>query len=205
VRWLRLGLDALELDRMVVVVQDWGGPIGVLAACDARAHLDAMVVMNTGFGPPKKDLKPTLFHRISHLPVVSEILFRGLGFPQIGLGMAQGDRSSIRGKVSRAYRYPLRDRRTNNAPLALARMVPNHPDHPSIPQLRRSQEELESFAGPVALVWGTRDPILGRLIHRLKRQRPDARVTETEAGHFLQEEVPGEIAEAIRWAVAESA
>ena len=50
---------------------------------------------------------------------------------------------------------------------------------------------------PIALVWGTRDPILGRVINHLERPRPDAQVTRTAAGHFLQEEVPDQLADAI--------
>jgi pimeloyl-ACP methyl ester carboxylesterase len=33
---------------------------------------------------------------------------------------------------------------------------------------------------------------------------PEARVTITDAGHFLQEEVPGEVADAIRFVARES-
>ena len=56
-------------------------------------------------------------------------------------------------------------------------------------------------AGPAdglsVLLWGVKDPILGRLLRRTARALPQAPVTETGAGHFLQEEVPDEIAEAI--------
>ena len=84
------------------------------------------------------------------------------------------------------------------APLALARMVPNGPEHPSIPALSRCQNLVETFDGPTAIVWGDRDPVLGRVRRHVQRLLPDARVTVTNAGHFLQEEVPGEIAAAIR-------
>ena len=42
-----------------------------------------------------------------------------------------------------------------------------------------------------------RDPILARILDPMKAMFPHARVTETQAGHFLQEEVPVEIAAAI--------
>jgi haloalkane dehalogenase len=113
------------------------------------------------------------------------------------LHLSQGDRSSIRGDIARAYRWPLRKRSDRAAPLALARMVPDSLDHGSVPALRRSQAVFETAQVPVALVWGTRDPILGRVINHLVRLRPDATVTRTEAGHFLQEEVPDQLADAI--------
>jgi haloalkane dehalogenase len=49
----------------------------------------------------------------------------------------------------------------------------------------------------MALVWGMRDPILGRALWRHEREFPQAVVTRTEAGHFLQEEVPEALAAAV--------
>ena len=42
-----------------------------------------------------------------------------------------------------------------------------------------------------------RDPILGRALKGVRELFPDATVVETDAGHFLQEEVPEELAAAI--------
>ena len=47
------------------------------------------------------------------------------------------------------------------------------------------------------LVWGMRDPILAQGLEPMRSQFPDAPVVETQTGHFLQEEVPAEIAAAI--------
>ena len=46
--------------------------------------------------------------------------------------------------------------------------------------------------------------MLGKVLRRIKRALPDAEVTITDAGHFLQEEVPVEIAAAIKRVVARS-
>ena len=40
--------------------------------------------------------------------------------------------------------------------------------------------------------------MLGGVLRHLERELPTARVTRTDAGHFLQEEVPAELAAAIR-------
>lgn len=108
------------------------------------------------------------------------------------------------GDIGRAYRYPLRHVRDRVAPLALARMVPDSLAHPSVPVLERCQAFVESFTGPAAIVWGERDPILGRVSKRVARALPGAKVTMTQAGHFLQEEVPDEIAAAITWVAAQT-
>lgn len=193
-------IDGLGLERLVFVGQDWGGPIGLRALADRPQHLAGLVLMNTGVGPPNPDFRPTTFHRFANRPVVSPLAFRLFGFPQRILHKVQGDPGSIRGVVARAYRYPLRGWRSNAAPLALARMVPDALDHPSVAGLARCKELVEEHArreAPAALVWGDRDPILGRLRKRTERLLPYAPVTRTEAGHFLQEEVPEEIAGAI--------
>jgi cis-3-alkyl-4-acyloxetan-2-one decarboxylase len=197
-RWLGALIDALDLRDLVFVGQDWGGPIGLRALADRPDRLAGMVVLNTVVGPPKPDFKPTAFHRFARVPLLSDAVFRLGRFPQVGLHLAQGDRRSIRGSVARAYRYPLRRVRDNVAPLALARMVPDTFSHPSIEPLRRCQALVEAFRGPTAIVWGDRDPILGSVRGWIEKLLPDAEVTRTTAGHFLQEEVPEPIAAAVR-------
>lgn len=194
-RWMGAAIDQLAPGPLVVVAQDWGAPISLLAMSSRRERLRGLVLGNTGISPPHPQFKPTLFHRLSQLPVASDVLFRGLGFPLRALHLSQGDRSSIRGDVARAYRWPL-DRGTP-APLALARMVPDSLNHPSVESLEKTHELFATLEAPISLVWGTRDPILGRVINHLERTRPDAKITRTQAGHFLQEEVPNELADAI--------
>lgn len=196
--WLRALVRALDLRDVVLVGQDWGGPIGVLAFAEERARLAGLVVLNTGLGPPRTGFRPTFFHRLSHVPLLSDALFRGLAFPQCCLTAIQGRRTSILGANALAYLWPLRAVRDRTAPLALARMVPNRPDHPSLAPLARVRDAAAAWDGPAAIVWGDRDPILGRLRGRTERLLPRATVTRTDAGHFLQEEVPEAIAAAIR-------
>ena len=197
--WLGTMLDTVAPGPLVLAAQDWGGPIGLHAMASRMSRLRGIVLGNTAVGPPAKGFKRTLFHRLSQLPVASDLLFRAAGFPLGVLHLSQGDRSSIKGDVARAYRWPLQRASDRAAPLALARMVPDNADeHVSIPALRISQFTFETAEVPVHLVWGTRDPILGRVVNHLARLRPDAEVTRTEAGHFLQEEVPVPLADANR-------
>jgi len=196
-RWMAALIERLDLPDLVFVGQDWGGPIG-LRALATTGRMAGLVVMNTVVGPPRPGFRPAAFHRFARMPVVSDVAFRLLPFPQIALFTAQGDKASIRGEVARAYRFPLRRIEDRAAPLALARMVPDSPEHPSIAPLRVCQALVEGFGGPSAIVWGERDPILGRVRSWIERLLPRAEVTRTQAGHFLQEEVPGAIAAAIR-------
>jgi haloalkane dehalogenase len=196
--WLGNLVDALDLRDVLLVVQDWGGPIGLRAFADRSERLRGLVILNTVVGPPRPGFRPTSFHRLARMPVVSDVAFRVFGLPQNALHLAQGDKQSIRGDVARAYRLPLKRGRARGTPLALARMVPDSMNHPSIAGLERCQQLVESFRGPTAIVWGDRDPVLGRVRRHLERLLPNAPTTVTQAGHFLQEEVPDEIAAAIR-------
>ena len=130
--------------------------------------------------------------------MVSTLAFRVLGYPQRSLHRAQGDSASIQGAVARAYRWPLEWAKGNAAPLALARMVPDSQLHESIEPLQRCEAFARTFKGPCEIVWGDRDPVLGLAFNRVHALLPGARVTHTDGGHFLQEEVSEVIAEAIR-------
>jgi haloalkane dehalogenase len=195
--WLGELVDALDLEDLILVAQDWGGPIGMLAMSTRRERLGGIVLGNTAVSEPRKGFRATAFHRFSQTPIVSDLAFRVLGFPQIALKFAQGDKSSISGDVARAYKWPLRSIADRAAPLALARMVPDTMDHPSIEPLVRVREFYAEVEVPVRLVWGTNDPILGGVLGWARKLRPDAAVVETKAGHFLQEEVPDELADAV--------
>lgn len=206
--WLGALLDGLAgeggLEGLVFVAHDWGGAIGLRALADRPSLLRGLVLLNTVVSPPRPGFRPTSFHRLARLPLLSDLLFRGFAFPQALLHRVQGDPTSISGDVARAYRFPLAGLRNSAAPLALARMVPDSLEHPSVVPLRRCQELVQGFRGPSAIVWGDRDPILGRVRSWVQKLLPGARVTATPAGHFLQEEVPDEIADAVRFVAAAS-
>lgn len=190
-------VEAVGLKDILLVVQDWGGPMGVWMAARSGGRVTGLVVLNTSVLTPRS-FKATAFHRFSRWPVVSDVAFRGFNFPVPVLGRTQGDARSISGDVAKAYAWPLRHVVDRAAPLALARMVPDGEGHPTVAELEAGDAWMRGFTGPAELVWGLKDPILGRALKRHREALPHARVTETQAGHFLQEEVPGDIAAALR-------
>ncbi len=200
--WIGSLIDRLELDGLVFVGQDWGGPIGLHALSSRLDRVAGMVILNTVPGPPREGFRATAFHRFARSRL-ADVVFR-LGFPQNTMFMAQGDKTSIVGRAALGYWWPLRHLRDRVAPLALARLVPDDMSHPSLPALRVCQETITRFTGPIAVVWGDRDPVLGSVVRHVERLLPHAKVTHTPAGHFLQEEVPREIAEAVRDVVRRS-
>jgi haloalkane dehalogenase len=172
-------VEALDLHDITIAGQDWGGPVIAVTAARNRERIHGAVFASTAIRVP------------------SDLFFRVFNFPVPFLGFMQGDRSSIGPAERRAYKYPLRKVKDRIAPLALARLVPSSLDSPTIETLREIEDWAQTFAGPVRLVWGMRDPILKRAVWGARKLFPDAEVVETDAGHFLQEEVPEELAEAI--------
>ncbi|RMG26764.1 MAG: alpha/beta fold hydrolase, partial [Bacteroidetes bacterium] len=186
--WIGGVLDQLALQRLIFVGQDWGGPIGLHALSQRPGLMQGLVLLNTMTRPPKPNFRPTAFHRFARMPLISDLVFRGLGYPQRWLHIAQGDPGSIRGQVAKAYHYPLRGLKNNLAPLALARMVPNSQQHPSVSQLREVESYLKTFEGPASIIWGLKDPVLGRAMSAHTKLLPHASAIKTQAGHFIQEE-----------------
>lgn len=201
--WISALLDQLELDSVVAVVQDWGGPIGLHVLSRRPGLMKGLVVMNTSLGPPKEGFKPTLFHRVFSTSA-GALGSRLTGFPQNWLGFSQDDRKSISGAVRKSYVYPLRRKGNRDTFISLVRMVPDTMDHPSVPLLREVADFVEDYDGPAAIVWGENDPVLGRLRRRHERALPQAKVTITQAGHFVQEEASEEIAAAIKSVISQT-
>jgi haloalkane dehalogenase len=191
-------VDGLGLEGFVACGQDWGGPIACGAAERLPDRVGGLVLGNTAVLRPARPFRPKAFHRFSHMPVVSDAVFRGLLFPVPVMDRVQGDRRSIGLVEKAAYAWPLRSPLDRAGGLALARMVPNGEDHPSTAVMDRIGAFVEGFQGPAALLWGRRDPILGRGLKRHREALPQASVRECDAGHFTQEEVPELWAEAIR-------
>ena len=197
-RWMNAVLRTLDLTDAVYVGQDWGGPVGMGALSLSPGVLKGAVVMNTGFRAPRAPMDLSSAHALVKTPLVGELVVEALSsvfFTR--LAQVQGDPATMPPEVMDLYRRPLEDSGNAKATLALMRMVADGPDHASSPALRHIERYVEGLDIPVELVWGMNDPILGRGLPFMQKMFPTAPVTETEAGHFLQEEVPEIIAAAL--------
>ncbi|MEM9740079.1 MAG: alpha/beta fold hydrolase [Pseudomonadota bacterium] len=199
-RWMNSVLEQLALQEVVYVGQDWGGPVGMGALALSPGKLKGMVAMNTSFGTPKEEIEFSEIHTRVATPVVGELLLEVFVSVFDNLSGLQGDPASITADVSALYGSPVKDSGNMKAPLALMRMVPSGPNHPSAQTAVAFEDYANGLDIPVEIIWGMSDPILGEGtpgLSSMKQMFPDARVLETQAGHFLQEEVPEEIAAAV--------
>lgn len=196
--WMAKFFSTIEEEKIGLVVHDWGGMIGIAGAMKAGKKIDGLVVMNTAITAPKDGFKPTWFHSLSQVPLISSFLFRGLNFPLSFLNRFASVPGSFDSEAMKAYKYPLRKFKNNCAPLALARMVPNSMHHPSVSLEQEIETYLSSYDGPAQIVWGMNDPVMWKLRRRTSRLLPQAKVVKTQAGHFVQEETPEEVITAIK-------
>ena len=197
-RWMNSVLKTLNLTEVVFVGQDWGGPVGMGALSLSPDVLKGAVVMNTGVRAPRVPMDLSRAHALVKTPLVGELLVEAMSplfFTR--LAEVQGDPATMPPPVMDLYRRPLQDSGNAKATLALMRMVADGPDHASSPALRDIERYVERLDIPAELVWGMNDPILARGLPVMQKILPTAPVTETEAGHFLQEEVPEIIAAAV--------
>ena len=197
-RWMNRVLTTLDLTEVVYAGQDWGGPVGMGALSLSPGVLKGVLVMNTGFRAPRKPMDLSRAHALVKTPLVGELVVEALSpvfFTR--LAQVQGDPATMPPEVMDLYRRPLEDSGNGKATLALMRMVADGPDHASSPALGDIERYVEGLDIPAELVWGMNDPILGRGLPFMQKMFPTAPVTETEAGHFLQEEVPEIIAAAL--------
>ena len=195
--WINKVLKELELKELVYAGQDWGGPIGMGALSLSPELLKGAVLLNTGFNAPKvnADLSPA--HALVKTPVIGELLLEVIFSIFERLKSVQGNPDSWTSEVAELYGRPVYESGNSKAPLAMMRMVPDGPNHQSAPSMRRIEEYVNTLEIPAEIVWGENDPILGRALPIMQQNFPNARLTTTTAGHFLQEEVPNEIAEAL--------
>lgn len=197
-RWINSVLAQLKLEELVYAGQDWGGPVGMGALALSPDLLKGAVVLNTGLNAPteKMDLSPA--HARVKTPVVGELMLEVFVSIFDQLPRMQGDPASMPDEVTELYGRPVLESGNAKAPLAMMRMVTDGPDHPSAEQMRLIERYVQGLDIPAEIVWGMNDPILAKGLPNMKQNFPEAPVTETQAGHFLQEEVPVEISAALQ-------
>ena len=197
IRWIHAALAQLQLQELVYVGQDWGGPVGMGALGRMPGTVKGAVILNTGFGAPTEKRDISSVHAMLKRPLVGELIAETMDKMFSSLPGVQGDPESLSDSVLKLYQQPLLDAGNIKAPLAMARMVPDGPEHESAAAFREVEAYASTLDIPAEIVWGSKDPILGAMLPNTHAFFPDAPLTKTDAGHFLQEEVPEQIAAAI--------
>jgi len=187
----------LDLKKVTLVMQDWGGPIGLGFATRHPERVKALVVMNTWAfrirqGTP---LHPLLEQ--FRIPGVGEALVQGVNlFVEGFLPAGIHQREKITDAMMQAYRAPFPDFNSRAPVLAFPRDIPVGDEHPSTATMGAIEDRLNALDVPMLIVWGMRDIALPSALIDLRwlKYFPRAEVHRLEnAGHFLQEDEPDRI------------
>jgi haloalkane dehalogenase len=176
---------ALGLEQVALLVHDWGGLIGLRWACDHPDAVTALVIADTGFFPEGRwhGLARTL-QTEGEGEQVMENMTREL----FAAGIRQVTPSMPDDAIDEFYKaYGDADRK--QAQLDLYRSG-------EFAKLERYRGSLAALQVPTLIVWGAKDefaPVGGG--HRFEKEIPGSRlVVLDQAGHFLMEDEPVQVA-----------
>lgn len=193
-------MDALELRDVTLVMQDWGGPIGLGWAVDHPERVKRLAILNTwAFRiPAGSRINPLL--ELFRQPAIGEALVQGLNLFVEGFLPAGIWRKDVLDEVMPAYRAPFADWNSRIATLKFPRDIPVGDDHPSTPAMGYIQDNLSKLKVPTIIAWAMQDPAFpAQLLDVWKAVFPHAEAHALkDASHFLQEDAPEEIVGYIR-------
>ena len=191
VEWMRaLAFDVLELHRVTLVGQDWGGLIGLRLAAEHPDRFGRIVVANTGL--PTGDVPmPEIWWRfreaIQNTPTLN-----------IGWFVQSGCRRPMSDAVRAGYDAPFPDDSYCAGPRAMPSLIPTTPDDPAAPANRSAWAALRASPTPMLVAFSDGDPITGAMAPIFQREMRGAQGREhpviRDAGHFVQEDAGEELA-----------
>jgi len=181
-------LERLELERVHLVVHDWGGAIGMGWARRHPERVASITALNTAAFPGGRMPRRIALCRA---PLLGPFAMRYLGaFEKPAVRMATS-KVALEPLVRRGYLGPYRGAARRRAIAGFVLDIPMSPSHPTHAELAATGEAVRGFADrPTQLVWGERDfCFTPRFREQWLERLPDAEVTTfDEAGHYLFED-----------------
>jgi tRNA(adenine34) deaminase len=175
-------VERLDLRDIVLVVQDWGGLLGLTLPMEDPQRYRGLLVMNTTLGTGDAPLSPGFL-------AWREMCAKN---PEFGVGrlFARGN-PHLGPEECAAYDAPFPDAGHRAALRAFPPMVPDHPEADGAAISRQAREFLATrWEGRTMMAVGAQDPVLGEPVMQALRAQirncPEPMVLP-HAGHFVQE------------------
>ncbi len=186
-------VEKLDLNNIVLVVQDWGGLLGLTLPMAAPVRYQGLLVMNTLLATGDLPLSPGFLgwrEMCAKNPAFDIARLFARGNPQMSA------------EECAAYMAPYPDAGHRAATRAFPAMVPEFPDSDGAHVSREAREFWQSrWAGQTLMAIGAADPVLGlpamKALQSTIRNCPEPMVLP-EAGHFVQEHGQSIAAAAVR-------
>ena len=190
VAWMRQFLETLDLEAITLFCQDWGSLIGLRLVAEHPERF-ARVALGNGGLPTGDEQFPRAFR-------VWRAFARFSPWFPIGRILQAGTVKTLSPAEIAAYDAPFPSARYKAGARAFPRLVPTEPDNAASAANRRAWEALARFAKPFLTTFSNRDPITRGGERPFQKGVPGAQGQEhlkiKNAGHFLQEDKPEELA-----------
>lgn len=181
--------ETLNLERITMVVHDWGGAIGMGFAGRHPDKIERFVIFNTAAFRSKTIPFSIALCRI---PVFGALAVRGLnGFVEVAQFRAIFDRDRLKSPVRQGYVDPYDSWKNRVAIHRFVQDIPMSPSHPSWATLTQVEEGLAQFADtPMVIIWGDDDFCFDtEFRHEWERRFPKAKVwSMPDASHYVVED-----------------
>jgi haloalkane dehalogenase len=188
-------LESLDLQDITLVVNDWGGPIGLSYAINHPDRIKHIVITNTWMWSVKSDWYYQGFSRFMGGLIGRWLIRRYNFFATTVMRMAYGDRSKLTPEIHRHYLMALSDPAQRKGCWVFPGQIIGASNWLADLWARR-----EALEGKVKLIaWGMKDiAFREKELNRWAGQFPAARVVRwTDAGHFAADEKSGELIAAL--------
>ena len=195
-------VETLDLQDITLVMQDWGGPIGLAMASRHPDRIQRVVILNTfAFYPPVDTMDPENLRLPPPLLLmrsrgIGDFLVRRLGFfERAVMRMATANSVALKA-VHHAYRGVFQSAADRGGVMAFPRLIPTNTKHPTAKlMLEESGPYIEAFKGPARIFWGMKDPLFPvGVLDAWRKRLQQARVTELRGGkHYIQEDAPDQL------------
>jgi pimeloyl-ACP methyl ester carboxylesterase len=188
-------VDALDLRRVTLVAQDWGGAIGLGALLRERERFDRIVLFNTGAFRPW--FIPWRI-RACRIPLVGRLALQGANaFSRAALTMTLARKRRLETDVAAGYLAPYDSWERRAAVRQFVDDIPASGTHPTWPTLESIEMRLPELAAlPSLLVWGMLDwCFTPACLDRFVAVWPQAEAHRlADVGHWVVEDAPEESA-----------
>lgn len=175
-------IERLNLNGVTLVVQDWGGLLGLTLPMEMPARFQGLLVMNTTLGTGDAALSEGF---VAWRAYVNKN-------PDIDCGKLLGRACPhLSAAEAAAYEAPYPDAASKAGVRRFPNLVPDRPDAPGAALSRMARDWWQNgWKGESFMAIGAKDPVLGppvmQELRKIIRNCPEPYV-HAEGGHFLQE------------------